>query len=202
MFALETVHLMNKSTNNQLTIIAFFLGFCFLLITTWSQLSFDSTTPFFCAGLGLINIVSFATFLIYGLLKRQIPQSFYPVLATLVFFVLSYWVDSQNLWHLGFYLRLADFNTVIALAQDDQIRPNEYGSAELPNTYHHLSDGGAINIRGQEGIVNILFYRRRGILGEYSGYMYRSGNGTPEFKDGCDFAIKQLEPHWFLCVSN
>lgn len=202
MLVFESVHLMNKDSNYQVAIVAFFLGFCFLLTTVWSQLSFDSSTPFLCIGLGFFNCVAFISFLIYGLWKRQIPHSFYPAMVTFVFFSLSYLFVSQNLWHLGFYARLTDFNTVIVLVKDGQIRPNEYGSAKLPDTYYHLSDGGAIDIRGEEGITNILFYRRRGILGEYSGYMYRSDNGTPKFEDGCDFVVKQLEPHWFLCASD
>ncbi len=192
---------MNKGTNYQSTLIAFFLGSCLLLATIWDHLSFDGGIGFICLGFALINIASLAFFLIHGLLKRQIPQSFYPLIVTLGFFALSFCLDSQNLWHLDFHLRHTDFNKIIALAENGQIRPNEYGFADLPDSYDYLSDGGSIDIREDDGINNILFYRSRGILGEYTGYMYRSGDGSPQFKDGCDYVIKQLEPHWFFCAS-
>jgi hypothetical protein len=107
-------------------------------------------------------------------------------------------------FELGFRWRLSGYTKVVALVQSGQIKPNENHVATLPPEYQYLSDTGQIWIYDEDGVLSIVFFDSMGILGEFTGYVYRSNNMAPTWKDiGCDGAwpVKTGIPNWFYCDS-
>ena len=121
-------------------------------------------------------------------------------------------VAAVAIWHfgssleLGFRWRLRGYTEVVSLVEQGRIQSDESGYAALPPRYRHLSDGGRIKVFGRGESVSVLFFNSLGILGEYSGYIYRSDDTPPRnyFESGCDRAwrVKTNVSNWFLCVSD
>lgn len=90
------------------------------------------------------------------------------------------------------------------MIEEGKLQPNEYGQAELPPEYRHLSQGGGeILVDTSDGVTSVFFYTFREILDNFSGYMYGS-NDTPPIQDfmGGDWAeTTRKEPYWYFCAS-
>jgi hypothetical protein len=94
-----------------------------------------------------------------------------------------------------------DFAQVVALVEAERIQPDEQGWAILPEEYHHLSDSGQIGIYLTDGVISVFFWRSRSILGEGTGYVYRSDNNPPDSIIWCDEWERIDIDKWFTCFS-
>ncbi|THB67335.1 MAG: hypothetical protein D6B26_01710 [Spirochaetaceae bacterium] len=75
----------------------------------------------------------------------------------------------------------------------------------LPPEYQHLSKGGGeIIVEQHEENTYIFFYTYRGVLDNFSGFMYRSDNSIPQDGDfDSVFAeIKAYSTNWYWTASN
>jgi hypothetical protein len=74
----------------------------------------------------------------------------------------------------------------------------------LPEPYKGLSsDGGDVIVFRREEQTLILFYSFRGILRSFSGFVYATGNATPQNGDFGEnfFEIERLRPNWYWVAS-
>jgi hypothetical protein len=74
----------------------------------------------------------------------------------------------------------------------------------LPVNYLGLSSGGGDIIKyRRDGQNLILFYSFRGILRSFSGFVYVTGNATPQNGDFGEnfFEIEKLKPNWYWVAS-
>jgi hypothetical protein len=74
----------------------------------------------------------------------------------------------------------------------------------LPKPYQSLSAGGGdIAVHRRDGQTLILFFSFRGILRSFSGFVYTTGNSSPQNGDfGENFVeIESLRPNWYWVAS-
>jgi hypothetical protein len=74
----------------------------------------------------------------------------------------------------------------------------------LPPSYRGLSAGGDnIMVYRRDGQTLILFFDFRGILDNFSGFVYSTGNTKPQSGDfgGQFFEIEELRPGWYWASS-
>jgi hypothetical protein len=90
------------------------------------------------------------------------------------------------------------------MVESGQLKPNEYGRVELPPDYRYLSKGGGdIMVDTSDGITSIFFYTYRGVLDNFSGYMYRSNDTHPirDFMGGDWAETTRKDRYWYFCAS-
>jgi hypothetical protein len=78
------------------------------------------------------------------------------------------------------------------------------GLTKLPYKYKNLSDGGEIVIERNENEILILFFTYRGMLDNFSGYVYSSNDQKPiqnDF-DGDIKQVEKMEKNWYFIGSN
>jgi len=99
-----------------------------------------------------------------------------------------------------------EYNDVIDQIENGTIKvPNEdYGLIELPVEYQHLSQGGGeIVYEKKDDYIQIFFYTFRGVLDNFSGYMYKPDDKQPNSDDflGDWKQIIKERPYWYYCSS-
>jgi len=58
-------------------------------------------------------------------------------------------------------------------------------------------------VEKKETEMYVLFFRYKGVLDNFSGYMYRSDDSPPRNEFGGDyFEVIRLRPHWYWIASN
>jgi hypothetical protein len=104
---------------------------------------------------------------------------------------------------LNFRLNYHSRMQVVAMVEQ-QKRASQTTTEEievsLPNGYRHLSRGGGdIIVDRSPTLTIVFFYTFRGILGSFSGFMYRSDNSSPQQDDlGGEYVqIEKLRDHWY-----
>ncbi|KGP73473.1 hypothetical protein [Pontibacillus yanchengensis] len=108
--------------------------------------------------------------------------------------------------HVKFNMNKSDFNKVVEMVESKELEPNVPNQPtliELPDAYDHLSSGGGeISVEGQGNQLSILFYRNRGMLDNYTGYLYTK---TPSSFDMLGLEsndVKELEDSWYYVMSD
>ena len=99
-----------------------------------------------------------------------------------------------------------EYNEVIDQIENGTIIvPNRnYGLIELPVEYQHLSQGGGdIGFEKKDDYIQIFFYTFRGVLDNFSGYMYKPDDKQPNSDDfsGDWKQIVKERPYWYYCSS-
>ena len=96
---------------------------------------------------------------------------------------------------LDFKLHLEERQEVVSKVIKGELAPyssDRCSRIDLPEKYHHLTRGGFIKVQKQNGTVYVFFYTFRGILDNFSGFMYRSDDTYPKIGD-CGADIKESE---------
>ena len=95
---------------------------------------------------------------------------------------------------------------VVAKVLNGELQPNVKYNASLINLnagYSGLSRGGNdIVVEDHEGLTYVFFFTFRGVLDNYSGYLYVPKGGSPEMYGDLDESeftqIKHIESNWYL----
>jgi hypothetical protein len=105
---------------------------------------------------------------------------------------------------IEFTMNRNGYEYIIQMVESGQLKPNEYGRVELPPDYRYLSKGGGdIMVDTSDGITSIFFYTYRGVLDNFSGYMYRSNDTHPirDFMGGDWAETTRKDRYWYFCAS-
>jgi len=98
-----------------------------------------------------------------------------------------------------------DYNEVIELIEDGELglQIDDFEIIELPEEYQHLSDDGIILFEKNGEHLKVFFYTFRGVLDNFSGYMYKQDGKTPDSDDfdGDWSQIVEERQNWFFCAS-
>ena len=211
---------MRKETtiaNSNKAVLSAFIKLCigfnlFLIVFTFFQWDFvEILTPFILpfvllslwAILGILILISVISipfdFRIYSW------KSLFPIIingSTLL--ILLYVPFTSFRLDIEFVMNKKGYKEVIQMVQNGELQSGDYGQAQLPAEYRNLSNGGGeIIVDTSDGSTSVFFYTYRGVLDNFSGYMYRS-NDTPPSQDfmGGDWAeTTRKEPYWFFCAS-
>jgi hypothetical protein len=175
----------------------------------------DILTPFLQPLLELVVWGSAILVLICALIymvmniKRIKLLAAIPMLISLSVVLIAFFVPFTKLViEYDFRSNLQERTAIVEQIQSGQLKPNISYNARLimlPPKYRHLSKGGGeveYETYGSK-TIGVFFFTFRGILDNFSGFIYRSDDNNPSPTDfGGDFIeITKLRDHWFWAAS-
>ncbi|MCI5140328.1 MAG: hypothetical protein D3909_01005 [Candidatus Electrothrix sp. ATG1] len=176
---------------------------------------FDILTPFIAPFLLMGAWGIFLTVLVYSLVhvfrKKRYKNtfSFFPLGAQLVAFVVILIVPFTSIMlNLDFKRNLQKREEVVLRVISGELKPNVAHNVSLillPDEQKHLSKGGGeIMVEHYNGEASVFFFTFRGILDNFSGFIYRSDDSVPNYNDfDGDFSeIKRIKENWYWVASH
>ncbi len=170
----------------------------------------DILTPFIEPILELIVFVFFLVAilwsLIFGLLKikSQKTRAFVPLSINLVTLLIVLLVPFTALTlKMDFHFNINKREQVVEKIKNCELAPNVSHNDKLinlPTGYKHLSKGGGdVIVEYENKNPNVFFFTFRGILDNFSGFVYRADNNQPRNYDfGCEHVeLEKLKDHWY-----
>ncbi len=130
-----------------------------------------------------------------------------PIGIQVIVLLIAIYVPFTALWlKADHILNKAQREVVVTKVLNGQLKPNvEYNSAliHLSGEYSGLSRGGDdIIIENHDGLTYVFFFTFRGILDNYSGYLYVPEGGSPEKYSDLNETdvteIQHIEHNWYL----
>ncbi len=202
-----------KRTPPIMAIISVMFGIDFIVLLAFQWILVDYLTPFCMVPLlivmSVILLILIGGSLIYLPLqfKKNRWRATLPLVINLIVFLIVWFVPFTDIWlDFQFKSNWEEYTKVVHLIEEGEIQvPQDgYGLVLLPKEYRHLSRGGGeviVDTRG--GVTRVFFFTFRGILDNFSGFMYRSDDTPPSPYDfGGDWKqIIKLRPHWYFCAS-
>ncbi|MDH4120241.1 MAG: hypothetical protein OEV94_00845 [Deltaproteobacteria bacterium] len=129
-----------------------------------------------------------------------------PVMVCAVTLALLYFVPFTKLWlDLDFVLYKSAREELVEQVLNNTLKPNVSHNPDLIALPWHaprVSMGGnEIVVEKHEGITYVFFYTFRGILDNYSGFLYVPKGGRPEkfsdLNETDSTQLVRLDDHWF-----
>ena len=151
-----------------------------------------------CLVFSLISLLSF---------KSMGIKCFAPLGVNVIALILVAYVPFTMLWLKADYMiNKEQRELVVAKVLNGELQPNVKYNASLINLnagYSGLSRGGNdIVVEDHEGLTYVFFFTFRGVLDNYSGYLYVPKGGSPEMYGDLDESeftqIKHIESNWYL----
>ena len=105
---------------------------------------------------------------------------------------------------LNFKLNINSRNKVVELIKTDELKPKETNEnlIALPSKYKRLSKGGGeVMIDSFNDHNAYIFFTYRGIIDNYSGFVYDSDEAAQEELSGEYFEVEKLCDSWYYCAS-
>ena len=122
------------------------------------------------------------------------------VLTTLLLFFFPF---TEIVLDIDFKINKSEREKVTELVENGTLKPNvSYNSTliHLPKKYEHLSKGGGeIEVEKTDKGYYILFFTYRGILDNFSGFVYSPNDQKPSKRtfDGDFKQIEKLKENWY-----
>ena len=121
-------------------------------------------------------------------------------LAAAVYFVTPFtqlWLSANYRWYRSDRLR------VVHDVQSGKLTPGHGGVVALPSGRPRVSTGGnEVLVEEHGGKQYVFFYTYRGILDNYSGFLFVPEGGRPslfgDFGEVDSTQAKPLEPNWYF----
>ncbi|MBU0679510.1 MAG: hypothetical protein KJ626_15525 [Verrucomicrobia bacterium] len=158
----------------------------------------------------LLIFLVFVGSLIYSIVvplrrKQRHVLPFVPLIIHVAAIIIILTVPFTNLkinadWRTNLEKRME----VVRMVESGELVPDEIGLIALPRGLDQTSKGGGkIMVEWEGNVIRVLFYYYRGMLGHFSGYVYRPDDTEP--KDG-DFGSEHIyfekkQDHWFWIVA-
>ena len=112
----------------------------------------------------------------------------------------------KDLFYADYDQHRDEYNEVIHLIENGELKvPSEnYSLIDLPKNFEYLSRGGGqIMIEKKDDRFQVFFYTFRGVLDNFSGYMYKPDGKKPTTDDflGDWKQILKIDENWYYCAS-
>ncbi|WP_138416636.1 hypothetical protein [Aquibacillus sediminis] len=161
--------------------------------------------------LPVIWLVFYGFFIVAGVLsivqwvrkKDWKPVTVIAVTTLLVFLIPFHQLAIQT----DFYWNKQKRLEVIEQIDNQTLEPNVSHNdtlIELPTKYRSLSSGGDVVLEKQSDRLSVLFFTSRGVLDNFSGFVYSENGEEPDRRDfGGDFKeIVPMGEKWFFVSSS
>ncbi|WP_434926070.1 hypothetical protein ACRWQN_10595 [Shewanella sp. HL-SH8] len=134
-------------------------------------------------------------------------KTFAPIGIQVAVFLLVIYVPFTMLWlKVDYAINKEKRDVVVTEVLNGQLKPNvDHNSSliHLGENYRGLSRGGNdIVIENHESLTYVFFFTFRGIMDNYSGYLYVPEGGSPEkysdLNETDSTEIKHIENNWYL----
>ena len=185
-------------------------GVVIIAVTALQWLLAEYVTPFCMGPLMLIMQVALLVLIAVSVaslplqIRRDWRLGILPLAINLGVLATLWFVPFTRLWlALEFRMNWQGYNEVITLVETGEIQPTGQGLATLPPEYCRVSRDCEILIDTSDEVTRVFFFTFRGVLDNFSGYMYRSDSRPPELLDfGGDWhEVKEVKPHWYWMSS-
>ncbi|TDK61775.1 hypothetical protein E2K98_12865 [Bacillus salipaludis] len=132
-----------------------------------------------------------------------------PILIQLITIILLFFIPfNQIVLDINFKWNKSEREQVAKMVENKTLKPNvSYNSSliHLPKKYEHLSSsGGEIVVEKSGDSYQILFFTYRGILDNFSGFVYTPNGQKPSKKafDGDMKEIDKMDKNWYFVSSS
>ncbi|PFN61848.1 MULTISPECIES: hypothetical protein [Bacillus cereus group] len=165
-------------------------------------------TPFFMPFVSIAIYGSFFIIFIIGIINFIKCKNWKPLVIQLIIIIICIYVPFVKIYmKLDFIIYKEDRKQVIELIEQRKLIPNvEYNDKmiHLPKQFVSTSkNGGDILVQEKENSTLIFFYTYRGILDNFSGFIYSLNDIKPIKSDfNSDFKeIIKVEKNWYYVTS-
>ncbi|PFD40289.1 hypothetical protein CN285_14545 [Bacillus cereus] len=165
-------------------------------------------TPFFMPFVSIAIYGSFFIIFIIGIINFIKCKNWKPLVIQLIIIIICIYVPFVKIYmKLDFIIYKEDRKQVIELIEQKKLIPNvEYNNKmiHLPKQFVSTSkNGGDILVQEKENSTLIFFYTYRGILDNFSGFIYSLNDIKPIKSDfNSDFKeIIKVEKNWYYITS-
>ena len=189
--------------------ITLLLSVVILIINIFRWSLVEILTPFLEPILELFVYGCFIIFMLISLLyllftksRRNRKRNAIPLgIMILVFGIVVFVPFTRMTIELDYYAHNSEREEVIKLIEEGKItKSKDQFVTLLPKKYRNLSKGGGeIVITGSDVHKEVLFYTFRGVIDNFSGFIYTSNGSYPdETLYGSRFVeVKKYKEHWF-----
>lgn len=168
----------------------------------------DIITPFLMLPVLLIVFGFFVYVSVRAIITLFKNKEWKPIVIQVITFLLLFFIPfNQIVLDIDFKLNKSKREQVAKMIQSGELKPNvSYDASliDLPKKYEHLSSGGGEIVVEKSGDgYNILFYTYRGILDNFSGFVYTPNGQKPSKKafNGDFKEIDKMDKNWYFVVS-
>ncbi|TCS96684.1 hypothetical protein [Hazenella coriacea] len=173
------------------------------LVFQWSIV--DIITPFLMIPLWMVLSGFFILVTVIALIVLFKSKNWKPIAVQAI--TISLWLFfpfNQIILDLDFKMNKSEREKVIKMVENQTIKPNvSYNPSliRLPKEYQHLSKGGGEIVLEKNGNdYYIFFYTFRGLIDNFSGFVYSPNDKEPNPDDfGVDFIeVDKLDKNWYF----
>lgn len=192
-------------------IVAVFASLAIIILTAFEWSIIDRITPFLYMPLFGVVWLFFMAAVIVSLTcvfkyKKIGIISFSPLSILMGAFLVVYFVPFTNLWLKADYsLYKKEREEIVKKVYENKLKPNVNHNSSLiglGSSYPLVSMGGnEIVVEEHVGLKYVLFYTFRGILDNYSGFLYVPDGGVPtnysDLDESSSTQITHLDGNWY-----
>jgi len=182
-----------------------------ILVVAFQWIIIDWITPFLYPLLFALLIITFSVFFIVNFIhlfkfSEKGLLVFVPVIYQILTILIILYVPFTNLWlKFDFWYYKDERNEIVQNVKDRELTGNVSHNSNLIklDTKHPLLSlgGNEIVVQERDGLKYILFYTFRGVLDNYSGFLYVPEFGHPTKYSDLDETdatqIIHLEKNWY-----
>lgn len=192
-----------------LAVICIVYGVVIIAITALEWILVEILTPFMMAPLQLLSWAVLGLLILVSMIyfaarcRKNLRRSSLPLLINTVVVLILWFVPFTDIWlNLEFNVNKNKYDQVVQMVERGDLHSVAYVT-QLPPAYRSISRGGDVIIDRSDGVTSVFFFTFRGVLDNFSGYMYRSNDALPpeNFMLGDWVQIKRKRPYWFFCAS-
>ncbi|PHG79086.1 hypothetical protein [Bacillus wiedmannii] len=192
----------------KLTKITMISGIIIIIYNLTKWYLVQLVTPFFMPFVSIAIYGSFFVIFIIGIINFIKCKNWKPLVIQLFIIIICIYVPFVKIYmKLDFIIYKEDRKQVIELIEQKKLIPNvEYNNEmiHLPKQFVSTSkNGGDILVQEKENSTLIFFYTYRGILDNFSGFIYSFNDIKPIKSDfNSDFKeIIKIEKNWYYVTS-
>ncbi|EJV75146.1 MULTISPECIES: hypothetical protein [Bacillus] len=192
----------------KLTKITMISGIIIIIYNLTKWYLVQLVTPFFMPFVSIAIYGSFFIIFIIGIINFIKCKNWKPLVIQLIIIIICIYVPFVKIYmKLDFIIYKEDRKQVIELIEQKKLIPNvEYNSKmiHLPKQFVSTSkNGGDVLVQEKENSTLIFFYTYRGILDNFSGFIYSFNDIKPIKSDfNSDFKeIIKVEKNWYYVTS-
>ncbi|MGE7635347.1 hypothetical protein ACQKMZ_24540 [Bacillus paramycoides] len=192
----------------KLTKITMISGIILIIYNLTKWYLVQLVTPFFMPFVSIAIYGSFFIIFIIGIINFIKCKNWKPLVIQLTIIIICIYVPFVKIYmKIDFIIYKEDRKQVIELIEQKKLIPNvEYNNKmiHLPKQFVSTSkNGGDILVQEKENSTLIFFYTYRGILDNFSGFIYSLNDIKPIKSDfNSDFKeIIKVEKNWYYVTS-
>ncbi|AJH19153.1 hypothetical protein EXW32_15100 [Bacillus mycoides] len=194
--------------NKNLTKITLISGLALILYHFFKWYLVEFLTPFVMPFLSIIVHGLFFLILIFTIIHLIKYKNWKPLIIQLIIIITWICIPFNEIYiNLDFIIYKEDREKVIALIEHKELTPNvHYDSRQihLPTQFASTSkNGGDVIIQQNKNGISVFFFTYRGILDNFSGFIYTPNDTRPnkydfnnEYKE-----ITKIEKNWYYVTS-